>query len=54
MKLSASKEIIWTLELTDNEMAILYNYLNNPDKCTDPLDINMLEELKTRFEELEN
>lgn len=46
MNISSKRELIWTLELTDNEMAVLHNHLTG-QKITDPEDKNVLDDIKT-------
>lgn len=48
MKLTSRREMIWTLELTDNELAVLYNLLYG--KVIDPDDKEVIDRLKNLFE----
>lgn len=48
MKLTSRKELIWILELTDNELAVLYNLLYG--KIIDPNDSEVIDRLKNLFE----
>lgn len=45
MNISAERKLIWTLELTDNEMAVLHNYLHG-QKITDSEDEDVLDDIK--------
>lgn len=46
MNISSKRELIWTLELTDNEMAVLHNYLHDP-KMESPEDQDVLENIRS-------